>query len=108
MWAPAIVHEYLEEAYDVEYSISNCRRLLKESGLSYQKPRLSTAEADDNEQEKFPDKRKKRRGMDNTVVCIDQNKKSVYAEPRAAWFPRGSPFSVELSGQRDRTRVCLA
>ena len=58
-WTPAIVQEYLEETYDVEYSIPSCRRLLKEAGLSYKKPRPSTAEADENEQEKFQDERKK-------------------------------------------------
>jgi hypothetical protein len=39
--------------------------------------------------------------MDATIVCIDQIKKSVQVEPRAAWFPRGTRPSVELSGQRD-------
>ena len=43
--------------------------------------------------------------MDARVVCIDQTKKSVQVEPRAAWFPRGTRPSVELSGQRDWT--CL-
>ena len=43
--------------------------------------------------------------MDATVVCVDQIKKSVQVEPRAAWFPRGTRPSVELSGQRDWT--CL-
>lgn len=43
--------------------------------------------------------------MDATVVCLDQTKKSVQVEPRAAWFPRGTRPSVELSGQRDWT--CL-
>ncbi len=43
--------------------------------------------------------------MDATVVCIDQTKKSVQVEPRAAWFPCGTRPSVELSGQREWT--CL-
>jgi transposase len=43
--------------------------------------------------------------MDATVVCIDQTKKSVQVEPRAAWFPRGTRPSIKLSGQRDWT--CL-
>src|SRR6056297_2637483 len=43
--------------------------------------------------------------MDATVVCIDQTKKSVQVEPRAAWFPRGTRPAVALSGQRDWT--CL-
>jgi hypothetical protein len=43
--------------------------------------------------------------MDATVVCIDQTKKSVQIEPRAAWFPRGTRPSVKLSGQLDWT--CL-
>ncbi|MFP9193919.1 winged helix-turn-helix domain-containing protein [Natrialbaceae archaeon A-CW1-1] len=36
-WTPALVQQYLAETYDVEYSIQKCQRLLKESGLSYQK-----------------------------------------------------------------------
>jgi hypothetical protein len=43
--------------------------------------------------------------MDATVVCIDQTKKSVRTEPRAAWLPHGTRSSVELSGQRDWTCV---
>ncbi|TMT81676.1 IS630 family transposase [Haloterrigena sp. H1] len=105
-WTPALVQQYLDETYDVEYSIPSCRRLLKEAGLSYQKPRRTAAESDADEQETFREElKKKRREMDATVVCIDQTKKSVQVEPRAAWFPRGTRPSVELSGQRDWT--CL-
>ena len=43
--------------------------------------------------------------MDIKIVCIDQTKKSVQVEPRAAWFPRGTRPSVKLSGQHDWT--CL-
>ncbi len=43
--------------------------------------------------------------MDATVVCIDQTKKSVQVEPRAARKPRGTRPSIEFSGQRDWT--CL-
>jgi hypothetical protein len=41
--------------------------------------------------------------MDATVVCIDQTKKSVQVEPRAARKPRSTRPSVELSGQCDWT-----
>ena len=61
-WTPALAQEYLQETYDVEYSIPSCRRLLKEAGLSYQKPRPSAAEADEDEQEEFHDKLKKSGG----------------------------------------------
>ena len=61
-WTPALAQEYLEETYTVEYSIPSCRRLLKEAGLSYQKPRRSAAEADENEQEEFHDQLKKSGG----------------------------------------------
>ena len=43
----------LKEIYDIKYSQSNCRRLLKEAGLSYQKPRRSAAKADKDEKEAF-------------------------------------------------------
>ena len=61
-WTPALAQHYLKDAFDVEYSIPSCRRLLKEAGLSYQKPRRSAAEADENEQEKFHDELKKSGG----------------------------------------------
>ncbi|WP_152024107.1 IS630 family transposase [Natronomonas moolapensis] len=105
-WTPALAQNFLEETYGVEYSVSSCRRLLKEAGLSHQKPRRTAAETDEDEQDRFHDElKKKRRELDATVVCIDQTKKSVQVEPRAAWFPRGTRPSVELSGQRDWT--CL-
>jgi transposase len=58
-WTPALAQEYLEETYGVAYSIPSCRRLLKEAGLSYQKPRRSAAEADEDEHEAFHDELKK-------------------------------------------------
>ncbi len=61
-WTPALAQDFLEEMYSVEYSIPSCRRLLKEAGLSYQKPRRSTAEADEDEQEAFQDERRKSGG----------------------------------------------
>ncbi len=78
-WTPALAQQYLDETYDVEYSIPSCRRLLKEAGLSYQKPRRTAVE----------------------VVCIDQTKKSVQVEPCAACFPRSKRPSVESASQRD-------
>jgi len=61
-WTPALVQHYLEETYDVEYSLPSCRRLLKEAGLSYQKPRRTAAEADADEQETFREEFKKSAG----------------------------------------------
>ena len=58
-WTPALVGEFLEETYDVEYSLPSCRRLLKEAGLSYQKPRRTAAESDEDDQEAFHDEIKK-------------------------------------------------
>jgi transposase len=58
-WTPALVQEFLEETYGVEYSYPSCRRLLKEAGLSYQKPRRTAAEAEESDQEEFFDELKK-------------------------------------------------
>jgi transposase len=41
---PALLKDFLEETFDVDYSIPSCRRLMKEAGLSYQKPRRTAAE----------------------------------------------------------------
>jgi transposase len=61
-WTPALVQQFLEETYGGEYSIPSCRRLLKEAGLSYQKPRRKAAEADETGQEAFYDELKKSGG----------------------------------------------
>mgnify|MGYP005861151881 CR=1 FL=1 len=61
-WTPALVQQFLDETYDVEYSIPSCRRLLKEAGLSYQKPRRKAAEADEDDQEAFHEELKKSGG----------------------------------------------
>jgi len=59
---PAIVQQFLDDTYDVEYSIPSCRQLLKEAGLSYQKSRRKAAEADEDDQEVFHDEFKKAAG----------------------------------------------
>ena len=61
-WTPALAQGYLEETYGVKYSIPSCRRLLKEAGLSYQKPRRTAAEADEDDEEEFHDELKKSGG----------------------------------------------
>lgn len=52
-WTPKLVRTYLEETYDVEYSIPSCRRLMKEAGLRYQKPRRMAAETDPDDRDAF-------------------------------------------------------
>nr|WP_246391899.1 transposase [Halosimplex pelagicum] len=79
--------------------------MLKEAGLSYQKPRRTAAEAEESDQENFHDEIKKAAGNGRYSSLYRPNQKSVQVEPRAAWFPRGTRPTVELSGQRDWT--CL-
>jgi transposase len=45
-WKTKLVRHHLKETYGVEYSMSSCRRLLKEAGLSYQKPLSANAKAE--------------------------------------------------------------
>jgi len=61
-WTPALVQDFLEETYGIEYSLPSCRRLLKEAGLCYQKPRQKATEDNEDEQAAFPDELKKRSG----------------------------------------------
>ena len=58
-WTTKLVRHHLEEAYDVEYSIPSCRRLLKEAGLRYQKPRPANAKAEPEDREEFDETLKK-------------------------------------------------
>ncbi|ELZ27550.1 transposase [Halosimplex carlsbadense 2-9-1] len=54
-WTPALVQEFLEDTYGVEYSYPSCRRLLKEAGLTYQKYHDNVAEADGSDPKQFHD-----------------------------------------------------
>ena len=36
-WHPTLLQQYLQDEYDVSYSVPSCRRLMKEAGLSYQR-----------------------------------------------------------------------
>lgn len=38
-WTPELVRRYVRERFEIEYSLPSCRRLMKESGLSYRSPR---------------------------------------------------------------------
>ena len=61
-WTPALVQDFLQDTYGVEYSYPSCRRLLKEAGLTYQKPRRTAAEADEDDRDEFHDELKKSGG----------------------------------------------
>jgi len=61
-WTTKLVRHHLEEAYGVEYSIPSCRRLLKEAGLSYQKPRPANAKAEPEDRDRFDEDLKKSAG----------------------------------------------
>ena len=61
-WTTKLVRHHLKDAYDVEYSIPSCRRLLKEAGLSYQKPRPANAKAEPEDREEFDETLKKSAG----------------------------------------------
>jgi len=61
-WTTSLVRHHLKETYDVEYSIPSCRRLLKEAGLSYQKPRPKNAKAEPEDREEFDETLKKSAG----------------------------------------------
>lgn len=48
-WTPELVSRYITERFDIEYSLPSCRRLMKESGLSYRSLRRSAASDDPDE-----------------------------------------------------------
>ncbi len=58
-WTPTLLDGFLEETFDVDYSIPSCRRLMKEAGLSYQKPRRTAAEAEPDDRDEFHEELKK-------------------------------------------------
>jgi len=52
-WTPALLQQHVRDTFDVEYSRPSCRRLLKEAGLTYQKPRRTAAETGPEEREEL-------------------------------------------------------
>lgn len=46
-WTPALVRDFVREAFDADYSIPSCRRLMKEAGLRYWKPPEETTTPSD-------------------------------------------------------------
>ena len=61
-WTTTLVRHHLKVTYGVEYSIPSCRRLLKEAGLSYQKPRPANVKAEPEDREEFDETLKKTAG----------------------------------------------
>jgi transposase len=49
-WTPALVQQHVADRYGVEYSLPSCRRLLKEAGLRYRRPRLGESGGDGGRQ----------------------------------------------------------
>jgi len=62
-WTTSLVRHHLKQTYDVQYSIPSCRRLLKEAGLSYQKPRPTNAKAEPEDRDEFDQEIKKSAGI---------------------------------------------
>lgn len=38
-WTPELVRRHVKTSYDIEYSLGSCRRLLRDAGLVYRKPK---------------------------------------------------------------------
>jgi transposase len=53
VWSPALVRQHIKETFEVEYSLSSCRRWLRKCGMSYKKPRRENTKADPEEREEF-------------------------------------------------------
>jgi len=52
-WRPPLVHEYIAENFDVEYSLAHMYRVMKKAGLSVQTARPIHYEADPEEQRRW-------------------------------------------------------
>jgi transposase len=73
-WTPTLLQQHLRDTFDVEYSRPSCRRLLKEAGLTYQKPRHPAAEAEAEKREEFTEERQQNGGrwMPRSLYRSDQ------------------------------------
>lgn len=58
-WTPELVHRYIIETFDVEYSLAHMYRVLKRAGLSRQTARPRHYKADAEEQRQFREDLKK-------------------------------------------------
>lgn len=62
-WTSQLVQSYLADGFEADYSIPSCRRLMREAGLTYKKPRRQATEADPEEREEFHETVKKSAGI---------------------------------------------
>jgi hypothetical protein len=74
--ASVLARQYLDETYNIEYSIPRYRW-----ALSYQNPR-TVADRILTSKTRSAKNAKNQWKMDTTVVCIDQAKRSIQIEPR--------------------------
>ncbi|AHF98446.1 transposase [Halostagnicola larsenii XH-48] len=49
-WSPELAQRYLDETYNVDYSIPSCRRLMKEAGLRYEPARRTATTSSGGDQ----------------------------------------------------------
>jgi transposase len=52
-WTTSLAQQFLEDAFDVEYSRRHVQRLLNDAGLTWQTPRPQPLTADDEERTEF-------------------------------------------------------
>jgi transposase len=45
-WTPELTGKYINDMFNIDYSLPSCRRLMKEIGLSYRTPRRSVTNSD--------------------------------------------------------------
>jgi hypothetical protein len=111
-WTPKLLREFLEDRYDVSYSLSSCRRLMRETGLSYQTPRRTATEADPAEQDQFHEKRNKARdaGRHGSLYRSDREIRAnraacrVVSKRHAAERRTVGTARLEVSTRRDHRR----
>jgi len=99
---------WIEEKYDIHYTTSGMRKLLKRLGFTYKKNRLMPSKADPRAQEEFTDWFRKVRaslGPDDKIYFGDAAHVIHNAETGTAWSEVGNPHCIPSNSGRQRYNI---
>ena len=105
------VHEiiaYVENAFDVVYSVPGMNKWLHRNGFSYKKPKGRPYKADEEQQAKFIKKYKrlkKQAGTEDTLVFMDSVHPTQATKLGYGWIKTGETMQISTSASRTRVNL---
>jgi len=99
---------YVEQEFDVKYSVSGMTDLLHNIGFSYKKPKIIPGKADPVAQERFlikHEKIKENKGKDDPVYFMDGVHPQHNVQSSYGWIKRGEEREIKSNTGRKRLNI---